>query len=138
MLRELKGELKMEENVLDKLTVDYFSELQSISKGTGCFFVKVENFQKKPLKEFIGEIIQCQQFSFHWDDIFNLITINATKTLLPSNKQQALDAITRLKYPDPSCLGCAQFFLLNKSIINCYNNTPVRIFPDLSFGLHKQ
>lgn len=95
----------------------------------------MEGFQKKPLKEFIGEIIQCQLLSFHWDDIFNLITINAKAHQPKRDIKESIETISRSKYPDPSCLGCAQFFLLNKSIINSYNNTPIRIFPDLSFSL---
>ena len=56
--------------------LDYFAELQSLSDGKGYFYVKIEGFQKKELREFIGEIIGFQGRFFDWQDVFNIIVLN--------------------------------------------------------------
>jgi hypothetical protein len=36
--------------VLDKLMMDYLAEVESLNQGKGHFYVKVEGYEKKPLK----------------------------------------------------------------------------------------
>jgi hypothetical protein len=41
MIKSKPGVLKIEENFLDKLMMDYFAELDSLSQGKGKFYVKI-------------------------------------------------------------------------------------------------
>jgi hypothetical protein len=63
-------------NILDKLLLNYFEEVESINNGKGVMAIKIRGIDDKPLKDFLSDVLLYQYNVSEWEDVFNTVTIN--------------------------------------------------------------